>query len=553
MTRSIRIGTRGSALALVQTRLVAAALGAAGVPNELVIIETEGDRRPPDTAWGEGAFVATIERALLDGRIDVAVHSAKDIPTHEDPRLHIAAFLPRADARDALVMRTGLATVDLASLPAGSRVGTDSPRRTGFILAARPDIVMVSIHGNVDTRLRRLDDGAAEALILAAAGLERLGRGERITQRLPPEVCPPAAGQGALAIQVRSNDAATAGLVAALDHSATRDAVELERAVLRTLGGGCRSPIGVLAVIRSDRVELIGGVAAPDGSSVRVERLIRSSGAFAGLVEDLAARLTAGARRSRRPRVLVTRPADSADRLVEALADVGITAVSVPSIATQPLLAGDPLDQAVSDAAGRDRIVVTSPMGAAAVLAAMARLGLDPAGSRWVAIGPTSAAVLAAGGAREVWVPAIARSAGIIAELPIEPGERLLLARGDLADERLPEGLRERGATVDEVVAYRTIEAPASSAALLEDVLDAGDFDAVLFASGSAVRGILRLAGDLDGPIRATPAICLGPETASVALSHGFRVIGDAPMQSVGSLAALTASLLIHTDHGVLT
>jgi len=551
VTNSIRIGTRGSALALVQARLVAAALDAAGVPHELVIIETAGDRRQPDTAWSEGAFVAAIEEALLDGRVDVAVHSAKDVPTDEDPRLSTAAFLPRADPRDALVMRADLTASDLASLPPGSRVGTDSPRRTGFVLAARSDLVMVPIHGNVDTRLRRLDEGAVEALVLAVAGLERLGRGDRITQRLAPELYPPAPGQGAIAVQVRSHDAAVAALVATVDDAPTRRAVELERALLRALGGGCRSPIGALAVFRGDRVELIGGVAQVDGSSAHVERLVGPSGATAALAADLADHLRVSALRSRRPRVLVTRPADGADRLTVALADLGIDAVSVPSIVTEPLPAGAPLDGALLDAAGRDRILVTSPTGAAAVLTAMARLGLDPDGSRWVAVGPTSAAVLAAGGAREVWVPAVARSAGLIAELPIEPGERLLVARGDLADERLPEGLRARGATVDEVIAYRTIEAPASSAALLEQAIDQGGFDALLFASGSAVRGILTLAGELAGSMRAVPAICLGPETAVVARLHGFRVMGEAPMQSAESLAALTASLLVHADHGV--
>jgi hydroxymethylbilane synthase len=155
--REVAIGSRGSTLALAQARLVHEALERDGNWGRIVIIETEGDRRAPDTAWGEGAFVAAIERALLAGRVDVAIHSAKDVPTAEDPRLRIAAYLPRADPRDALVVRADAAARRLDDLPSGSRVGTDSPRRTGFLLARRPDLAVHPIHGNVDTRLGRLD------------------------------------------------------------------------------------------------------------------------------------------------------------------------------------------------------------------------------------------------------------------------------------------------------------------------------------------------------------------------------------------------------------
>src|SRR6266542_3458405 len=165
----IAIGSRGSALALAQARLVYEALEREGHASRVVIIETEGDRRAPDTAWGEGAFVAAIERALLDRRVDAAVHSAKDVPTDEDPRLAIGAYLPRADPRDTLVVRVGAQARTIDDLPPGSRVGTDSPRRTGFLLARRPDLVFHALHGNVDTRLRRLDNGETDALVLACA------------------------------------------------------------------------------------------------------------------------------------------------------------------------------------------------------------------------------------------------------------------------------------------------------------------------------------------------------------------------------------------------
>jgi hydroxymethylbilane synthase len=268
---TIRIGTRGSALALAQARLTAAAFAGQGLSVRLVKVETDGDRRAPDTAWGEGAFVKAIERALLDRDVDVAVHSAKDVPTDEDPRLTVAAYLPRADARDALVTADRTARA-LDELPMRATVGTDSPRRTAFLLARRPDLQVRPLHGNVDTRLRRLDAGEADALVLACAGLDRLGRADRIAARIEPEEMPPAAGQGALAVQVRRDDRRILALAAALDDRATRVAVEAERELLRAAGGGCRAPVGAYGVVVDAELELVAGHAQPDGTGLRFGR-----------------------------------------------------------------------------------------------------------------------------------------------------------------------------------------------------------------------------------------------------------------------------------------
>ena len=267
----VRIGTRGSALALVQARLAAAAVERIGRVARLIEIETEGDRRAPDTAWGEGAFVKSIEQALLDGRADVAVHSAKDVPTDEDARLLIAAYLPRADARDALVRRAGT-DGSLDELPVAASVGTDSPRRTAFLLARRPDIRVRPLHGNVDTRLRRLDEGEVDAIVLACAGLDRLQRADRIAERIDPELMPPAPGQGAIALQIRRGDTRMSEIVGSLDHVPTRITVEAERALLHRAGGGCRAPIGAYAEICEGVLSLLGGHARPDGSGVRIGR-----------------------------------------------------------------------------------------------------------------------------------------------------------------------------------------------------------------------------------------------------------------------------------------
>jgi hydroxymethylbilane synthase len=268
---AIRLGTRGSRLALVQSELVAQRLRAAGQQVVFVPMVTEGDVRPIDMSPGEGVFVAAIARALLSGEVDLAVHSAKDVPLEEDPGLVIAAYPERAEPRDALVTRRGGGSLE--SLPRGAVVGTDSPRRTGFLLAARPDLKVIPLHGNVETRVRRLDEGAADALVLAAAGIDRLGKQTRIDERFEPDVLAPAPGQGALAVQVRRNDARLMKLVSAIDDEDVRLAVEAEREVLRTTGGTCRAPVGALASVVGEEFALLAGGVNSDGSDRLVERL----------------------------------------------------------------------------------------------------------------------------------------------------------------------------------------------------------------------------------------------------------------------------------------
>jgi hydroxymethylbilane synthase len=546
---TLRVGTRGSALALAQARLVEAALaGATEQPIELVTIETEGDRRQPDTAWGEGAFVAAIERALLDGRIDVAVHSAKDVPTVEDERLVIGAYLPRADPRDALVLRRDDEADGIAELPPGSRVGTDSPRRAGFLRAMRPDLEVHPLHGNVDTRLRRLDAAETDALILAVAGLVRLGREDRIRQRIAPEELPPAPGQGAVCVQVRRDDTAAMAATAAIDDAGTRVAVETERAFLAASGGGCRAPIGALARLAGDRLVLLGGYARPDGSAVAVSEAEGAVGDGGRLAIELAERLSHGLPGARaafaRPRVIVTRAADQATELLRALDEAGIAAVSVPAIEVGPIADG-PLDEAVERLEEYDWVVVTSANGVSRLLERIGRTGAPVDGPAWSAVGAATAAALEAGGVTVVHRPGRSSGVALAADLPASAGERVLLVRGDLAARDLPDGLRARGILVDEVVAYRTQEGPPASAPRLADAL-ARRIDALLFASGSAVRGLLALASDPER-LRAIPAICIGPETAAEAERLGFRVLATAPTASAEALARLTAQALVRT------
>ena len=288
---TIRLGTRGSRLALVQSELIAARLRAQGYEVELVPIVTEGDVRPVDMSPGEGVFVAAIARALLAGEVDVAVHSAKDVPLEEEPDLMIAAYPERADPRDVLITRDGGGS--LASLPHGAIVGTDSPRRTGFLLAARPDLKVVPLYGNVETRLKRLDEGAADAIVLAAAGIDRLGRGGRIDERLEPDVVAPAPGQGALAVQVRRSDARLVELISAIDDRDIRLAVEAERHVLSVTGGTCRAPVGALASVSGDSFNILAAGVNSDGSDKLVQRAEGMRSDASSLAARLGKRLVA--------------------------------------------------------------------------------------------------------------------------------------------------------------------------------------------------------------------------------------------------------------------
>ena len=259
----LTIGSRGSALALWQARWVQAQLSTLGHASRIEIIHTTGDKIT-DVALSKvgtkGLFTKEIEEALLAGSIDLAVHSLKDMPTDVPPGLTLAAIPEREDVRDAIAGCT------INELKQGARVGTSSLRRHAQLLALRPDLLVESIRGNVDTRLRKLDEGQYDAILLAAAGLRRLGWAARIAETLDPEIMCPAAGQGALAIETRADDDLPQRICRSLEHLDTRHAVTAERAVLATLGGGCQVPIGAHAIARDGQLHIHALVISPDGA-----------------------------------------------------------------------------------------------------------------------------------------------------------------------------------------------------------------------------------------------------------------------------------------------
>jgi hydroxymethylbilane synthase len=273
----LRIGSRGSQLALWQANHVSALLRARGHEVEIEIIRTTGDKIT-DVALAmvgtKGMFTKEIEEALAAGRVDLAVHSLKDLPTELPAGFEIAAITERQDPRDALCSRT---YSSIENLPQGACVGTSSLRRQAQLKAIRPDLDIHPLRGNVDTRLRKLEEGEYDAIILAVAGLKRLGKMELVKQIMPADIMCPAAGQGALGIEIREGDSVVRQQLAFLDDAAARAATTCERALLNRLGGGCQVPIGAFAEVRNGKLHLDAIVADPDGSKLlresRVGRL----------------------------------------------------------------------------------------------------------------------------------------------------------------------------------------------------------------------------------------------------------------------------------------
>jgi hydroxymethylbilane synthase len=546
MGKSLTIGSRGSQLALWQARHIEARLQSLGIATRLEIIKTTGDKItdvPLAQVGGKGLFTKEIEEALLDGRIDLAVHSLKDLPTVLPDGLAIAAIPERELPFDALV------GVPLANLKPGARVGTSSLRRAAQLKRLRPDLLIENIRGNLDTRLRKLDEGLYEAIVLAAAGLRRLGWGERIAELFAPEIMCPAVGQGALAIETLVSSEAYA-ICRQLDHEPTRIAVSAERALLAALGGGCQVPIGAHAEVYGGRIRLRALIAHPDGSDVVVLVDEASSENAAELGTEMALRLLEGGGREflraaygealplAGRRVVVTRAADQAGTLSESLRRMGAQVVELPVVAFAPPDDWSQVDLALAALDQYDWLVFTSANGV--------RFFFDRARQTGVPVGKIRAKICAVGPATAAAVENYTLAVHLmphdyvgaaLADALLKQGvagQRVLWARAAVARETVPESLRQAGVEVDTVAVYRTI-APPGLEAQARKIFGESKPDWVTFTSGSTVRNLLAAVG--AEALAGIRCASIGAVTTEAALRHGLTIAAEANPSTAEGLA----------------
>jgi hydroxymethylbilane synthase len=540
----LRLATRGSALAWTQSDTVADALRALGHEVELVRITTHGDvsSAPLASMGGAGVFVGAVRAAVLAGEADLAVHSFKDLPTAPADGLLLAAVPPREDPADALCARDGLR---LAALPEGARVGTGSPRRAAQLLARRPDLELVAIRGNVETRLRRISEDLV-AVVLASAGLRRLGLDDQITERLDPLEFLPAPAQGALAVECRADaPAEVRDALACLDHLPTRLAAVAERAVLERLEAGCAAPVGAFCAVGPAGLSLRAVVVAVDGSArltgqgeaaateadavalgTRVAERLLAAGA-AGLVDLGASKPKPLAGR----RILL--PERSPAGTVEALAAAGAEIVQAGFTGFVALPVDD-LAAALAEA--WDWVVVTSAQTVASLEDAGFGLADRLGGAKVAAVGPTTAAALARVGVPVDLVAEPGGGTALAAAFPSGPG-RVLLPGAEDASTEPTRGLTAKGWEVHQAPVYRTV--PADLPAEVVADWRAGSYDAFVVTAGSVARSAVLSCG-AKGP----KVIAIGAPAAEAARAAGLQVAAVASRPDAPGLVAATLSAL---------
>jgi hydroxymethylbilane synthase len=568
--RPVRFGTRGSALALAQTAIVLECLRVAcpHIPAEAVVVRTEGDidRTSPLTMiGGRGVFTNALEAALLAGEIDAAVHSAKDLPSQLHPHAPIVAFPRRDDPRDAFVSHRG---TTLAALPPRPTIGTSSRRREALVRRLRPDARIVSIRGNIDTRLRQAESGALDGIVVAAAGLLRMGWGDRITQLFPIEEMPPAPGQGAIAVQARVGSELAARL-AAIDDPAVSRPVRIERAFLAALGAGCAIPVGAIALAVPGRFRLVAALGDDDGDQIAfVDEPLRL-GDEERHAAEIAERLKAGSTRPMRAmvrtsssdsvdlrgrRVVVTRPQAQAGPLIDLLQQCGAEVLPLPVIRVEPVADTRALDAALRDAQ-RGRfvwIVFTSANAAAVVARRLEALGIGSEALRHVkvaSIGAATAAAAARAGFHTTLQSESATAATLAdaIRLSTNAGDRVLYPRSAIGRGELERTLRAAGIEVVALDVYETVAEPDVDAVTLDRVRR-GDADVVTFSSPSSVRGLLDQLGPDRIVLDRLAVVCAGPVTARAASEAGLSVAAVSDEPGPEGLAAAIGTVSFARD-----
>lgn len=535
---AIRIGTRGSALALWQARHIERALerGYPSLQFTIEIIQSEGDLDKESSLMdigGRGVFTSALQRALLAGRIDMAVHSTKDLPTLSPEGLAISAFTAREDPRDVLVSRHGLG---MDALPPNPIIGTSSLRRAAQVQQLRPDARITDLRGNIDTRLHKATTDPYDAVILAAAGLVRMGWQDRITEYLPVDRFTPSPGQGVLAIETRADPDPAAEIAASLADDRVMIEVASERAFLRNVGGGCTAPIGAHARLETfhgrDIVRFWAMLGSDDGS--RVERVydeFRPAAADAALkaisqtlmraIAPAASGVTPAEREDRALQarhVLVTGTRAVAEPLIAEFQAHGANAHHVETIIVEPAADRARLDRAISDMrrGHYDWLVVTSGNAVDALISVVPESESGHWPVKVAAIGRKTATRMREIGFSVSIEPEDERGEGLIRAMTSADvsGRRVLCLFGNRARKDIPEALRARGAEVDTVEAYRTVDATEIHPEIL-DLVRAGEVEVMTFASPSSVRAIRRLLAADVAALSGACLVAIGPTTAS--------------------------------------
>ncbi|MDE1832904.1 MAG: hydroxymethylbilane synthase [Candidatus Micrarchaeota archaeon] len=531
MGRRYVVGTRGSKLSLIQTEMAVGAIRKLfpDADIEIRVIKTEGDKKsdlPLSIIGGLGVFTKDIEKELISKNIDMAVHSLKDLPPKIMPGLAIGAVLKREDPRDVLISSNG---AKLDGLPKNARIGTSSPRRTSQLLAYRKDFQIINLRGNVDTRLKKLDNNEYDAIIIAAAGVARLGMKNRITQFIEPSMMIPSPSQGALAIEIREGDKELAEMLKKIEDKSTRIATDAEREFLRRFGVGCRMPVGAYAEVKAGKIKITGMISNEDGTELYKAEISSDAKdnitAGAQLAEKLLA--AGGAKLIRESTIyntdslrgkliLITRPKEQSEQLSSKLKELGAVPILLPMIAIR--MKG--IDEKTMKKLGTYDIVIFTSANAAKALAQEGITELIKA--KTVAIGPETASILAKGGMDGITIPKADTSEEIAKSVGNVNGKRILLPQSDIAESGLYEMLKKKGAVVDRVVVYDTV-ATKPKKAELSDVFSR-KIDVITIASPSAAKNLSRCLKEIKWNATFRPKIvCIGPKTAAASSDVGLK------------------------------
>ena len=544
----IRFGTRGSALALAQTNLATDRFRARYPDRalEIEVVSTEGDvdkTSPLTEIGGRGVFTSAIEAAILTRRVDAAIHSAKDLPSVLNPAVPIVAYPNRDDPRDVLVSRHG---TTLDQLPPNPVIGTSSRRREVQIRRLRPDARIMNIRGNIDTRLRKAEGPDFDAIVVAAAGLHRLGWEDRICEYFPVERLVPSPGQGAIAVQARGGSHA-ADILENIDDPFVSTPVAIERAFLAAIGAGCTYPVGAYAATSDGRYRLLAMIADPAGDRTAWTDESLDVGEEALHAAEIAARLQADVGQEpkatswdgwnaeendfRGARIVVTRPRRQAAPLIAALARRGAVPIALPTIRVEPIAETSLLDAALDGArqGGFEWIVFTSANAVEIIARRLDALGIRPeqlAAVNVAAVGRATAAAAVDAGLNLTLVPESATGDALGGDLgrQVRPGARVLYPRSAIGREALPIALKASGLDVLAIDVYQTLPEPDVDMRVLDQVRR-GEIDMVTFTSPSSVRNFVDLVGAECAVLNEIPVVCAGPVTGQSAREAGMRVV----------------------------